>query len=157
MTVALTEALELAKTLHDNSTSKKILVRELESYAARSLKNFLHARFIGIWVAILFINSESINRLAKWGALQRYNKNETVRKNLVHLFSGHHQREFAIYDIPYYLGLFPTRVRKRLDETVLQKQFHSTQNDLITMPFKVQKKLLKGKALKLLSYLANKI
>ena len=106
----------------------------LRAYDKGTLRDFLHTRFLGQWIGRLFMNSSSWAHFVKRRAISRYNADESLKLYTVGLFAGLHKESFGVYDLPYLLGLLPTKIRQTLKGTQIIKSSTGMQNALLTTP-----------------------
>lgn len=164
MSVALNDADRIADAIHANLRQPPSkLRRALRSVSRRSRQDYLHARFLGIWIGLLFMGprsqpmaeqrpplesresrepSQHLRAAARWGkwiATRKYRQDPELRDYLVDLFSGKNKDPFGLYDLPYLLGIFPGRMRKKLSRMKLNRILLKPQNEFLTTPLPFQK------------------
>ncbi|MGE3975248.1 MAG: FAD-dependent oxidoreductase [Bdellovibrionales bacterium] len=151
LTLSLQDAQELAETIITNLADTKNLETHLAHFAASSQKRYLHARYIGLWVATLFMGSHRAGRLAKWRTLSQVRKNAELQTRLLGLFSGFDTNPFHLHDIPYYLGLLPNMIHEKVDGFSIMQKMSLVQNYILTTPFEVKKTEVKNKFIELIT------
>jgi 2-polyprenyl-6-methoxyphenol hydroxylase-like FAD-dependent oxidoreductase len=125
MTVALEDAFRIADTL----ASKR---PDLTAAGRISQAEFLHARFLGAWIGLLFMGQSLPLRMAKWKAFREYRNDPSLRRYLVDLFSGRNRDPLSLIDVPYLLGWVPSAVREYLHESSLNQRWIEHQGLLLT-------------------------
>lgn len=91
-----------------------------------------------------------LNRIGKWNALRRYNRDKKLRAFMVELFSGINKDPLAIYDVPYLLGLLPTPLRNIIHNTGISQRLLETQSGLLMVPTSLKKAIAKDRAIDLI-------
>lgn len=156
MSVALVDAIRIGKTLGDlirEHASVEKIASAFETIQAEWRTNYLHARFIGRWIGILFMGKSRWTPWAKWRAIRAYEKDDELKSYLMGLFGGTNKQAFGVYDLPYLLGLLPSRLRKPLERMPLNQSILELQSHILTTPFPV----LKERALSLPSKILNRV
>lgn len=125
MSVALEDAFRIADEL-------KARKPRLDEVARVSHREFLHARFLGIWIGILFTGQSLAMRMAKWKAFREYQRNLRLRSYLVDLFSGRNRDPLSLIDLPYLLGWVPSGIRDSIRDLSLNQRFIDQQSSLLT-------------------------
>lgn len=171
MSLALTDASRIADAIRANLAEAREgdarpLARAFKRISRVSRQDYLHTRFLDVWIGILFMGAPEkgspaltadggkhyrktsrIRRLARWGkwiATRRYREDDDLRAYLVDLFAGVNRDPFALHDLPYLLGVFPGGVRRRLSRLRVHRWLLRPQNEILTVPLKLQKKRFLG-------------
>lgn len=140
MAVALTDAMRIAEAIRscwiEERTSSRIEA-EFERLNRLSRREYLHARFVGLWIGNVMMHGSRLATFVKWRTLHRYRTDSSLRKRVMRLFAGVDREPFGIYDFPYLFGYFPGRRRNQLHRLPLSQAFIEEQNALITAPIRL--------------------
>jgi len=147
MTMALTDAIRIADAIAQHHESRPDLRAAFAEVARASKSDYLRYRFLSQWLGTLFMAKKKRIRIMKWHAFRRYSHDVTLRKRLLGFFSGTEQGDFAVYDLPYFLGVLPTELRAGFENLRLSHVFSKAQNRLLTSPISLYKHELKKKTL----------
>ena len=139
MTLALSDASRIADAIHEAGGRNSQIAGAFRRVAIISRYDYFHARFLGIWIAILFMGTDPWARWAKWVAMKRYKSDAPLRSYLIDLFSGVNKDPFGLYDLPYLLGVLPSPIRKRLRALGLNRLLLKPQNAVLTSPLGLYK------------------
>ncbi len=143
MSLAISHALKLSDLLIEEHS--RPTVKALEKYDRETLRDYLHTRFMGQWVGHLFMNTSRWSPLAKRRALYMYQRDGELLQYLIGLFAGTHKDSFGIYDLPYLLGVLPSKRRSQIKKFFLARMSEKLQNSLITTPVPVLKQRLRAR------------
>lgn len=135
-------ALEQAKRFSE-AVSLQLNSEEFKVLAERMHEDYLHTRHLGLWIGRIFMQNALINKVAKHRAIRSYEKDPELKRFLLGLFSGLIKEPYAIYDLPYLLGLLPTVYRNRINAHPLVEKIEGVQNQILVTPFGMMKDKLK--------------
>ncbi|MCC6277790.1 MAG: FAD-dependent monooxygenase [Oligoflexia bacterium] len=149
MNLALQNAIAVSKGIesHLHITDSKKFTHELAEIGNKSHDAYFHARFMGTWISLLFMDHGILNRIAKWKALSSYNANPDRKRRVAGLFGGTIDEAFDFLEVPYLLGIIPTSLRNKIMGFYPLKNTRRLQNNLVTRPLEFDRKLLKRKAI----------
>ncbi len=145
LTLSLQDAIEISDAILDSISKPEGLDKAINDFSMAAQKRYLHARYLGLWVALLFMGTNSAGRIAKWRTLNQVDKNFELRHRLIALFSGFDTDPFQLHDIPYYLGILPNLIHGTIDQISLIRKMGVLQNYILTTPFEMKKSALKTK------------
>ncbi len=151
MNLAIQHACKLAELISQNGsaleceTDSMEWLAQIKKFDRATRRDYLHTRFMGIWVANLFMQDSKWFRLAKKRAISRYQKDARLLNHLMGLFAGMNKDSFGFQDLPYLLGILGSRRRDQIMSLPLVQKSAPIQNALLTTPIPLFKYLFKSR------------